>query len=152
MIIFWSIGDHCWKSSFLVPDQSSGTQNNELGQAEKMGEKKIQNFFFKGPQFSSQNGPFFNFWHCNRVLRDHFFCSRPRPRLVLISILFQDQYQDKSWNETFFETNTKRCLDFSFLSRPIPRLVLILETIRDQYQESWLWTCSRPIPRPIPRS
>ena len=85
-----------------------------------------------------------------RVLRDHLFCSRPRPRLVLISILFQDQYQDKSWNETFFETNTKRCLDFSFLSRPIPRLVLILETIQDQYQESWLWTCSRPIPMPIP--
>ena len=67
---------------------------------------------------------------CLRVLRDHLFCSRPRPRQI------------------FFETNTKRCLDFSFLSRLIPRLFLILETIQDQYQESWLWTCSRPIPIP----
>ena len=25
---FWSIGDHRWKSSFLVPDQSSGVQND----------------------------------------------------------------------------------------------------------------------------
>ena len=29
-----------------------------------------------------------------RVLRDHWFCSRPRPRLVLISNFCQDQYQD----------------------------------------------------------
>ena len=42
---FWSIGDHCWKSSFLVPDQSSGVQNDQLGRAEKMGKKKF-NFFF----------------------------------------------------------------------------------------------------------
>ena len=28
---FWSIGDHRWKSSFLVPDQSSGVQNDQLG-------------------------------------------------------------------------------------------------------------------------
>ena len=46
---FWSLGDHCWKTPFLVPDQSSGVQNDQLGRAEKMGKKKIQNFFFKGP-------------------------------------------------------------------------------------------------------
>ena len=37
---FWSIGDHRWKSSFLVPDQSSGVQNDQLGRAEKMDRRK----------------------------------------------------------------------------------------------------------------
>ena len=46
MIIFWSLGDHRRKSSFLVPDQSSGVQNDQLGRAEKMGEKNIDYFFF----------------------------------------------------------------------------------------------------------
>ena len=64
MIIFWSLGDHRWKSSFLVPDQSSGVQNDELGRAEKMAEKKNLRFFFKGPNFSAQKGQFFNFSHC----------------------------------------------------------------------------------------
>ena len=48
MIIFWSLGDHRRKSSFLVPDQSSGVENDQLGHADKMGKKKIQNFFSKG--------------------------------------------------------------------------------------------------------
>ena len=61
---FRPLGDHCWKSSFFVPDQSSGVQNDELGRAEKMGGKKNWRFFFKGPHFSTQNGPFFNFSHC----------------------------------------------------------------------------------------
>ena len=72
------------------------------------------------------------------VLRDHLFCSRPIPRLVLISIFFQDQYQDLSWFQFSFKTNTKTSLEMDIFSRPIPRLVLILETIQDQYQESWL--------------
>ena len=59
------------------------------------------------------------------VLRDQLFCSRPRPRLVLISIFFQDQYQDKSWNGYFFETNTKTSLDIGNNSRPIPRVLII---------------------------
>ena len=43
---FWSIGDHRWKSSFLVPDQSSGVQNDELGRAEKMDRRKgVKNIF-----------------------------------------------------------------------------------------------------------
>ena len=61
---FGSLSDHRMKSSFLVPDQSSGVQNDQLGWAEKMGKTKIRNFFFKGPNFSAQNGPFFNFSHC----------------------------------------------------------------------------------------
>ena len=36
---FWSLGDHRWKSSFWLPDQSSGVQNKQLKQAEKMGKK-----------------------------------------------------------------------------------------------------------------
>ena len=77
-------------------------------------------------------------WPQISVLRDHLFCSRPRPRLVLISIFFQDQYQDLSWFQFSFKTNTKTSLEMEIFSRPIPRLVLILETIQDQYQESWL--------------
>ena len=43
---FWSIGDHRWKSSFLVPDQSSGMQNDQLGRAEKMDRRKgVKNIF-----------------------------------------------------------------------------------------------------------
>ena len=36
----WSIGDHRWKSSLWVPDQSSGVQNVALGRAKKMDGKK----------------------------------------------------------------------------------------------------------------
>ena len=43
---FWSIGDHRCKSSFLVPDQSSGVQNDQLGRAEKMDRRKgVKNIF-----------------------------------------------------------------------------------------------------------
>ena len=56
---------------------------------------------------------------------DFNFLSRPIPRLVLISIFFQDQYQDKSWNGYFFETNTKTSLDIGNNSRPIPRVLII---------------------------
>ena len=56
---------------------------------------------------------------------DFNFLSRPIPRLVLISIFFQDQYQDKSWNGNFFETNTKTSLDIGNNSRPIPRVLII---------------------------
>ena len=61
------------------------------------------------------------FDQCKRVLQEQLFCSRPRPRLVLISFVFQDQYQDKSWNETFL--------------RSIPRGVLLLHFSQDQYQD-----------------
>ena len=56
---------------------------------------------------------------------DFNFLSRPIPRLVLISIFFQDQYQDKSWNGYFFETNTKTSLDIGNNSRPIPRVLIV---------------------------
>ena len=42
----WSLSDHRWKSSFWVPDQSSGVQNVPLGRAKKMGgEKSKKNHF-----------------------------------------------------------------------------------------------------------
>jgi len=42
----WSLGDHRWKSSFWVPDQSSGVQNVPLGRAKKMGgENSKKNHF-----------------------------------------------------------------------------------------------------------
>ena len=43
---FWSLGDHRWKSSFWVPDQSSGVQNVPLGQAKKMGGRKSKKNHF----------------------------------------------------------------------------------------------------------
>ena len=65
MIIFWSIGDHCWKSSFLVPDQSSGVKNDQLGRAEKMGGEKKINFFSKGWIVSYKKAYFSIFWTVN---------------------------------------------------------------------------------------
>ena len=44
-MIFGHENDHCWKSSLLVHDQSSGIQNEQLGRAEKMGEKKNEILF-----------------------------------------------------------------------------------------------------------
>ena len=43
---FWSLGDHRWKSSFWVPDQSSGVQNVPLGRAKKMGERRSKKNHF----------------------------------------------------------------------------------------------------------
>ena len=68
MIIFWSFGDHRRKSSFLVPDQSSGVQKDELGRAEKMGEKKIDDFFSKGRILARKTAHFPTFLTVN----DHF--------------------------------------------------------------------------------
>ena len=56
-MIFGHENDHCWKSSFLVPDQRSGVQNDQLGRAEKMGGKKIETFFL-----GYKKGHFFTFW------------------------------------------------------------------------------------------
>ena len=66
---FWSISDHRCKASFLVPDQCLGVQNNQLGRAEKMGEKKIQNFFSKGGILARKKADFSTF----RTVNDHFW-------------------------------------------------------------------------------
>ena len=69
MIISWSLGDHRWKSSFLVPDQSSGVQNDQLTRAEKMGEKKIDDFFSKGRILARKTAHFSTF----RTVNDNFW-------------------------------------------------------------------------------
>ena len=58
---FWSLGDHCWKSSSRLPDRSSGVQNKQLGRAEKMGKKENEKTIFKGLNFGAQKAPFFYF-------------------------------------------------------------------------------------------
>ena len=47
-MIFGHENDHRWKSLFLVPDQSSGVQNEQLGGADKLGENKIENKISNG--------------------------------------------------------------------------------------------------------
>ena len=71
---FWSLGDHRWKSSFWVPDQSFGVQNVPLGQAKRMGGRKSKKNHFLGPNFAVRKRPFFvlfgnlqnwRFWSAN---------------------------------------------------------------------------------------
>ena len=59
---FWSLGDHRWKSSFWVPDQSLGVQNVALGRAKKMGGNKSKKNHFYGANFAVRKHPFFDFF------------------------------------------------------------------------------------------
>ena len=61
-MIFGHEKDHHWKSLFLVPDQSSGVQNKQLGRAKMMGEKKLKNLFLKARILAYKKAHFFTFW------------------------------------------------------------------------------------------